>query len=226
MLERCRDTGVTDVVLTPHFYADKENPESFLSRRDLSFDNLNAHINKEDLSGNPAGFWPRMIPGAEVYYFPELAAMDGSLLRKLCIGDSPYILVELPAEPWGEEVYKTLESMIFNRRVIPILAHIDRYFPFIKNPEPIWELAGMGMLIQLNGGALDHFLIRRKALKWIDAGMVHMLASDCHDPVHRSPNMDKACKFLQDCRDSSVAGRLTGSDPWGILTKEIGSFRE
>jgi protein-tyrosine phosphatase len=206
MLERCINMGVKGVVLTPHFYPYKEDPESFLKRRDRSLARLKEHISK-----SPA--WPALISGAEVYYFPELALLEEERLKELCIGESRYLMVELPAEPWDEDIYITLESMICNRKIIPVLAHIDRYFHFIKDVAPLRELIRLGMLVQLNVEALDGFFTRRKALKWIDAGMVHLLASDCHDVSKRPPNLDRGCEILRKHIDQKTIERITTVTP-------------
>lgn len=121
-----------------------------MKRRDRSLARLKEHISK-----SPA--WPALISGAEVYYFPELALLEEERLKELCIGESRYLMVELPAEPWDEDIYITLESMICNRKIIPVLAHIDRYFHFIKDVAPLRELIRLGMLVQLNVEALDGF---------------------------------------------------------------------
>ncbi|MFA5635862.1 MAG: CpsB/CapC family capsule biosynthesis tyrosine phosphatase [Anaerovoracaceae bacterium] len=213
MLELCRNMGVATVVLTPHFYPHKEDPERFLERRSRSLERLNKHLKE---TGNPAEFSaskPKLIPGAEVYYFPELAVMEEERLRKLCIGDSHYIMVELPVESWNDEIYSTLESMIFNRRIIPVLAHIDRYFHFIKDTARLGELIKMGMLVQLNVEALTGFFSRRKALKWIDKEMVHILASDCHNLTERPPNLDKGLQILQSHINDSTINKLMAVEP-------------
>lgn len=213
MLELCRNMGVTTVVLTPHFYPHKEDPERFLERRSRSLERLNKHLK---VTGNPSeshDFKPKLIPGAEVYYFPELAVVEEERLRKLCIGESRYMMVELPVEPWNYETYITLENMICNRWITPVLAHIDRYFHLIKDTVPLRELINMGALVQLNVEALDGFFSRRKALKWIDSGMVHILASDCHDLSERPPNLDHGRQLLQDHIDDSTINKLMAVEP-------------
>lgn len=213
MLKISKNGGVDTVVLTPHFYPNKDNPARFLRHRDRSFEKLKACMVEQDEAQNRAE-WPDLILGAEVYYFHELAAMNQRDLKKLCIGDSNYLMVELPMESWSRDVYATLEALIFNRRIIPVLAHIDRYFHFIKDRTPLEELANEGMLIQMNVGALEGFFSRRKAANWIDEGLVHVLASDCHNTSDRLPNLHKGQEILQGRIDESVIGRLVSFNPF------------
>lgn len=213
MLERCRNAGVTAVVLTPHFYPNKEDPDSFLKRRSQSLDRLSEHLAETEDSARISVSLPKLIPGAEVYFFPELDVLEEGELRKLCIGESRYIMLELPEKRWTNEIFNTLENMICDQRIIPVLAHIDRYFHFIKDTAPLRELISMGTLVQLNVEALDGFFPRRKALKWIDAGMVHMLASDCHDLSERPPNLDRGRQLLQGHIDNKTINQLMAVEP-------------
>jgi protein-tyrosine phosphatase len=222
MLERCINMGVKAVVLTPHFYPYKEDPERFLRRRARSLARLREHISQigapmsksaAEAPDSKFADWPTLIPGAEIYYFPELAVLEEECLKKLCIGESRYLMVELPAEPWSEDIFNTLESMICNRRIIPVLAHIDRYFHFIKDVAPLRELIHLGMLVQLNVEALDGFFSRRKTLKWINGGMVHLLASDCHDLSERPPNLERGCGILRKYIDQEMIEKLTTTAP-------------
>ena len=197
MLRLCYEEGVRTVILTPHFYPHKENPDRFLRRRAKSFDKLLSYISETDENVKTPQDWPNLVLGAEVFFFPELAVMERKNLNALSIGDSNYLMVELPMETWGNDIYKAFESLIFNRGIKPILAHIDRYFGFIKDVEPLKELVREGMLIQLNTGAIEGFITRKKALKWIDAELVQILASDCHNISDRPPNLGKALAKLE-----------------------------
>ncbi|GAB1475538.1 hypothetical protein MASR2M70_03700 [Bacillota bacterium] len=195
------------MVLTPHFYPHKEDPERFLKRRDRSLEKLKASMADQSQAGGQE-VWPELIAGAEVYYFHELAVMAEKDLESLCIGGSKCLMVELPMEPWGGDVYASLEALIFDRGITPVLAHIDRYFRFLKDQSPIAELIGAGMLIQMNVEALEGFFSLRKAVKWIEAGLVHMLASDCHNVSERSPNLSKSREILKSRLDEETIRRL------------------
>jgi len=213
MLKRSFDAGVMSVVLTPHFYPYREYPENFLKRRSRSLQKLNTHLKEiENETGAPPSL-PALIPGAEVYFFHELAAMEEGWIKELCIGKSKYLMVELPLVPWSDEIYRTLEVLMFDRKIIPVIAHIDRYFHLVKDISRLTELVRGGMLIQMNVEALGGFLSRRKAFKWLDAGRVHILASDCHDLSKRPPNMDRVHQLLKARIDDRTIEELTTLDP-------------
>ena len=64
MLREEARQGVDTVVLTPHFYRDRERPEHFLARRARAADRLNSAI--QALPGEERRAMPRLILGAEV----------------------------------------------------------------------------------------------------------------------------------------------------------------
>lgn len=79
MLESSLRQGVTAIALTPHFYADNDTPERFLKRRDESFREL------QRVSGSR----PRLLKGAEVYYFPGFSTarrypLSALRARRIC----------------------------------------------------------------------------------------------------------------------------------------------
>ena len=75
-LRREAKQRISNVLLTPHFYASKEAPEAFFARRDESFAALKAGM--ADTEG-----LPRLHLGAEVTYFNGISRVEG--LSRFCI---------------------------------------------------------------------------------------------------------------------------------------------
>ena len=82
MLRLCTEQGVDTVFATSHFYADEEDPASFLKRRAEAFRRLREAY---AAGGNDAGEIPTLLPGAEILYFPGLS--DCEELKPLALGD-------------------------------------------------------------------------------------------------------------------------------------------
>jgi protein-tyrosine phosphatase len=217
MLKKSSEQGVTKIVLTPHYYPHKEDPERFLRRRDYSLGKLKSGIERIYLDEDnlePLTFeLPTLVLGAEVYFFSELAGMDESNLKALCIEGTNILMVELPMEEWGNNIFDALEGLIFNRNIYPLIAHIDRYFSFIKDSSPLKELVREGMLIQLNTEGLEGFFSKRKAVRWIEEGLVHILATDCHNQTDRPPNLAVAKTILKSHINERTIANITSFDP-------------
>ena len=206
MLKLCGEQGVTAVALTPHFYPQKESPGEFFRRRDASLETLEAAVSLRkaaysegsmSLENSEAGFFlPERILGAEVFFFSQLAHMAEDDLNRLCIGSTKLLMVEMPLATWDESVFNCLEELMYDRNLVPILAHIDRYYRFIKDVERLECLIEEGLLVQMNAGELLSIITRRNAIKWILANRVQMLGSDCHNMSTRKPNLAEAYKAL------------------------------
>ena len=76
--------GVRHICLTPHYYTHQESMESFLSRRESSFNLLKPSL-PSDIE---------FCLGAEVYVTDII--MNNKSLKPVCYGNSDYILLEFP----------------------------------------------------------------------------------------------------------------------------------
>lgn len=183
MLEMERSQGVDTVVLTPHFYRERETVEDFLRRRQRSLDML--------LPALPEGS-PRLIVGTEVAWFSSLA--EEPELNKLCIGDTQYILLELPYASWSRYLLEQVEQFAMNTGLTPILAHVERYLSLQKR-EQVEALLSLGLPMQMSANALTRPLKGRKMLELLMRGQWY-IGTDCHNTDKRKPNMAAAAQVL------------------------------
>ncbi len=191
MLRMQRDQGVNTVVLTPHFYPDREDVDTFLRRRGEAMVCLQNILNAV---GTEAQTLPRLLLGAEVAWRSDL--LECERLGELCIGKTKNMLVELPFTPWTEHMVNQLYELLSCFGVTPIIAHLERYLQ-IQNPQIIGRLLELNVPVQISSGALSHFMGRRRALKLLCSGQAQVIASDCHDCTTRPPDMAQSVRFLQ-----------------------------
>lgn len=197
MLDLCWAQGVKEVLLTPHFYPQKESPKRFLRRRSASASLLEKAISRFEKEESHARQIPKRILAAEMYYFDELASLEQEALESLCIEKTNMLMVEMPQNTWDERVFTCLETLLYERKITPLIAHIDRYYSSVCDMKRLEDLISEGLRIQLNAGALLGPFSRKKALRWIEDGFVHLIGSDCHNMNTRKPNLDKAFSVLQ-----------------------------
>ena len=191
MLREEARQGVDTVVLTPHFYRDRERPEHFLARRARAADRLNGAI--QALPGEERRAMPRLILGAEVAWVPNLAYWEE--LPLLCMGESSYLLLELPFTPWNENMVNQLYDLLGRTGITPILAHLERYRGGQRRGL-MEEVVSLGFPVQFSADGLLHPLRRGRALKELrEEG--NFLASDCHDLTSRPPNLGKAMEVVR-----------------------------
>ena len=193
-----REQGVDTVVLTPHFYRNRENPAHFLPRREKAMDTLLAALEgRADL--------PRVKLGAEVAWWPGIADCDE--LGEFCISGTKTLLVELPFTPWSERMIGSIYDLMSRTGVTPVIAHLERYLK-IQPAELIGEVVSLGVPVQVSGDVLLDFWGRGRVLKMLKANEAHLIASDSHNATSRKPNLGEAFKVAEKKLGAEHAARL------------------
>lgn len=199
MLQKEAEQGIGCVVATPHFYAHHDTPEQFLLRRREADKRL-----KRRMEEHP--HLPNVILGAEVYFFPGMS--DCEELSELTIGNTGYMLLEMPPSPWTTKMYSELEEIRAKRDIVPIIAHVDRYLGLINTYGIPKQLEKMPVLVQANAG----FFLRRntqaRAIRMLEKDQIQLLGSDCHNLTGRSPNLQEAVQAIGKCTSVAALHRV------------------
>ncbi len=188
MLRAEASQGVGTVVLTPHFYPDKERPEDFLKRRAESLATLERAIAESGES------LPRLLLGAEVKYFEGMS--DCEYLSSLAISDTDLIMIEMPFSRWTKRMLSELSEIHGKKGLVPIIAHIDRYIGRFHSCVSFDSLASLPVTVQMGTDFFVRRSTRKRAIKTFKCGIVHLLGSDAHNMSSRRPNIDKAIEIL------------------------------
>lgn len=187
MLRQMADQGITDVAATSHFYAFRESPESFLSRRaEAAAKLMEAMEGEEGL--------PEIHLGAEVRYYEGMSRTEA--LGEMVIEGSGLLLVEMPFTPWNERMLYEIREVGDNLRCTILIAHIERYLRYQRG-QWFWHmLEEMHALIQSNASFFIGRLSRPRALRLLTADRIHLLGSDSHNLDTRPPNLGAACDII------------------------------
>lgn len=184
MLRASREQGVDTVVLTPHYYPQKESVESFLERRSQALTQLRAAWTEE---------LPRLVVGAEVAWCPILDQMED--IQALTMGETDLLLLEMPYEPWAPHHLDSVYRLMISGGVLPVLAHVERYL-HLQHDGQFEQLQHMSLPMQLSAGAFSKLFQRSKFLKLLQEGS-WMIGSDCHDMDRCPPCMEGAAQYLR-----------------------------
>lgn len=180
--------GIRHVVATPHFYAQHDDPERFLTRRARAEEVL-----RREMAGQSG--LPGISIGAEVYFFRGMS--DSELLPRLTIDEKSFILIEMPPAPWPEAIYRELEAVWVKQGILPIVAHIDRYISPFRTYGIPQRLAELPVFVQANGSFFLERSTASMALKMLKADQIQLLGSDCHNLTSRKPNLDAALERIR-----------------------------
>lgn len=185
LLKMETEQGVDTVIATPHFFANDEFADDFRARRQKSYEDL--------MSALPTDA-PEILLGAEVRYYPGIGKFAD--LKKLCIGESRLLLLEMPMEKWTDYTVREISDIANSRRVKLILAHIERYLP-MQSGDAWNKLYEAGIMMQVNASYFSGFVSKRKALKSLLDGGIHFIGSDCHNVKYRPPKLGEAYETIR-----------------------------
>jgi protein-tyrosine phosphatase len=142
--------------------------------------------------------------------------------RKYTINQKDYLLVEfsdlLIFKNTGE-----IFARLADAGMIPIVTHPERNGLLRQRIEEIAAWVSEGACIQVTAMSLIGRFGRRAqdfSKLLLERGLVHIIASDAHDCVHRPPVMREAYEWLRDHYDESLAEILTITNPGATLTGE------
>lgn len=205
MLEEECTQHVETVVATPHFYAHRKSIEDFLEKRNTALADLQNALTGLQ-SEQPQDF-PQIRTGAEVYYFQGMGKAER--LPDLCIDGTDTILVEMPFAQWTEHIYRDIREIVTGRRLNVVLAHIERYPEFQKDPGP-WEMVmALPLTTQINAGSFIRGRRRRKfCIDWVKTRPASVLGSDCHNLDTRQPNLAPAREVIRKKAGAEVLERM------------------
>ena len=195
MLKALYAQGVTRVAATPHFKATGDEPQRFLKRRNSSVARLESRIRELCAEDETlAAALPDIYIGAEVAFFN---AMSNVLeLSDMCLSGTKFLLVEMPFEKWSVAMIDELSELMNKQGIIPIIAHIDRYFGYF-NDTMLDKMIENGVKVQVNADAFLSIWTRRRALELLSSGKVHFLGSDAHNMDKRAPRIDEAVREIE-----------------------------
>lgn len=160
----------------------------------------------------------RLVSGGDVHVAPDLVAKLRSG-EALSLNGSRYVLVEPPHHvmpPRMAEMFFDLLSVGY----VPILTHPERMSWIEREYDVIEQLFASGVWMQITGGAITGTFGRRArhwSEKMLRDGMVHIVASDGHDPERRPPILKPAFEALSELVGAEEAENLVKVRPLGIL---------
>lgn len=177
--ERC---GVKAIVATPHFMKGRFNCE---------YNEVKEELHKLRVLARENNIEIEIYHGQEVYYCKDLIKYYNDKIIGT-INESRYMLIELPMLDFDlEEVINSIYELQI-RNIIPIIAHGERYRPFIKNPALINRLINEGYLFQLNTGSLTGQFgkdVKKTAELYLKNGIYSFIGSDAHRSKGRNTDI-------------------------------------
>jgi protein-tyrosine phosphatase len=166
-----KETGISHLAFTPHFYASEQSLSSFLEQRAFAWEAVQALPEAEGM---------HFTLGAEVYLTEDVLNIEN--LKPLCYANTDFMLTELETlDRFTPAMERRLIYLTVEHGLTPVLAHIDRYPFLIRDFELLLHLRDMGCLFQVNLDSFSYFFLRRRLVRLAKCGMVHLFGQDVHE---------------------------------------------
>ena len=205
LIQEAEQVGFEGIVLTSHYienYYETDTPEREVWVNAIK-ENLQAKGIKTDL-----------YLANEIYLSDNMMKLleEG---KASTINNSCYVLFEMPLNNEPLNLYDVIYSLQENK-LIPVLAHPERYSFIQKEPELINDLIEKGCLMQANYGSIlgkygprAEFIVR----KFLENGMIHFLGTDVHRQNSIYPRIPEALKEIEAIVGQEKLLELTTTNP-------------
>ena len=202
--------GITLTACTPHIYPGLFENTGDQIKRDVEA--LRARLRE-------AGIALELTYGADIQLVPEMLQGLGSG-RMPTLNGGRYFLFEPP----HHTVPVGFERMMFDLLAsgyVPVITHPERLTWLDEEHYPWFvHAANKGAWIQLTAGAVTGRFGRGPKYwseRFLDDGIVHILATDAHEPRHRPPLLSEGRAAAEPFVGAEEAERLVSGRPRAII---------
>ncbi len=138
------------------------------------------------------------------------------------IDGSNYLLVEFSDYEISPTLIHQLQQIAV-LGIVPILTHPERNKVLLRHPKMVLDFVEEGYLVQLTANSITGFWgegPRKMAEALLKHNAAHVIASDAHDPIRRTPLLSQARKVVAKLTSPEVADALFTGNPEAIVTGE------
>ncbi len=205
LIKEAKEAGFDGIVLTSHYienYYETDVPERDVWVKAIS-DNLKIK-----------GIETNLYLANEIYMSENMMKLliEG---KASTINNSSYVLFEMPLNAEPMNLYDVIYSLQENK-LIPVLAHPERYSFVQKEPELINDLIEKGVLMQANyGSILGQYGEKAEVIvrKFLEANMIHFLGSDVHRQNTIYKKIPQALEEIRNIIGDEKLEELTTKNP-------------
>ena len=207
MARAAAENGIQVMVATPHIRADYDVDPRAVGPL---VERLNAALEEDETQ-------LLVLAGGEVS-LEKAGELDDDTLRLVCLGESDYVLLESPYRQIDIDIEGIVRE-VQARGFKPMLAHPERCPIFQSDPDRLQRLVNMGVLCSITASSLAGGFgstVRRFTLELMHDGLIHDVATDAHDHLHRPPDLLAGFESAE----GEIPGISTQA-PWFTVTAPV-----
>ena len=205
LIKEAENAGFEKIISTSHYMEDYYEVEN--REREVWINAINDKLQMQKAN-------TKLYLGNEIYISDNIIKLleDG---KAATINNTNYVLFEMPLNVKPMNLYDVLFEML-KYKLVPVLAHPERYSFAQKDPELIYDLMQKGVLMQSNfGSIIGQYGSSAKIIvrKMLENDMVHFLGSDVHRQNTVYSNMPEILNELEKIIGAEKIKEITTINP-------------
>ena len=216
LIKEAKEAGFTGISLTSHYI--ENYYETGKEERKLLINVIKEQLQEKGIDID-------LYIANEVYITDNIIELlkDGKIST---INEGSYLLFEMPLNVNQEPM--NLDNVIYSmqeNKIIPVLAHPERYSFIQKEPNIVLDLIDQGVLMQANyGSILGQYGQRAKLVveKLLENDMIHFLGSDVHRANSIYKQIPEVLEKIEEIIGAEALKELTTINPnLAIANKQL-----
>lgn len=212
LIKEAKEAGFEGIICTSHYmenYYETDRPE-----REVWINAIHENLKNKNIEMN-------LYLGNEIYMSDNIIKLleDG---KATTMNDTSYVLFELPLNVEPMNLYDMVYEMQ-QYKIVPILAHPERYSFVQTDPELIYDLIDKGVLMQANYGSIVGQYGKKAQMivqKFLENNMIHMLGTDAHRQNTIYPKIPEILVELKSLVGEEKLNELTTINPELVINNK------
>ena len=209
LIKEAKNVGFEAIISTSHYI--EEYYETNAPEREVWINAIYENLQAKNIDIN-------LYLGNEIYLSENIIKLleEG---KASTINDTSYVLFEMPLNAEPMNLYDVIYEMM-QYKLVPILAHPERYSFVQKEPELIYDLIEKGVLMQANFGSILGIYGEKAQMivrKFFESNMIHFLGTDVHRQNSIYPKVPEALVEITKIIGDEKVRELTKINPRLVL---------
>ena len=212
MLKKAEEEGITHIIATPHFKANKKN---------ASVETIDEKIKEIREEAKKQGINVELYHGNEVMFFSDFEEVFHEH-KFTSLNNSGYLLTEFYPDDDFTRIRQGVET-IGGMGLIPVVAHVERYIALRKDISKVEMLADYGALLSVNVASVmgeNGFKVKWFVRKLLKRKLVSFVCTDAHDTSKYPIDYKKCADYLYSKYDEKYVDGIVRLNAAGLIESE------
>lgn len=218
LIKEAKQAGFEAIVATSHYM--EGYYETDVSGREIWINAIYQKLQEEEID-------IQLYLGNEIYFSENMISLlEGE--KASTINDTSYVLFEMPLNIEPLNLYHVVYEMM-QYKLVPILAHPERYTFVQQDPELIYDLIERGVLMQANyASILGYYGSKAQVIvrKFLENNMIHFFGTDVHRANTIYPKMPQILEKLTQIIGKQKLEELSNTNPRLVLQNKRIDFKQ